>query len=157
MLVTLGGMVTLASCEKVARILSAILKARASADNAGIPIATKTVTRFLLFREISHVEVIRNDVNIRLMDGSEIVVRTPLSGFLPKLMGDGRFAQCHRSFVINLDAVASINDREVFLHCGRKAPVSKSYAEFGNLYFNRVFGKLGKQLPPALRSNNEKN
>jgi DNA-binding LytR/AlgR family response regulator len=125
----------------VAQVLAKIQKKRESADTAGIPIASKSLKRFLLFREISHVEVLRNDVHFRLLDGSEIAVRAPLSEFLPKLMEDRRFTQCHRSFVLNMDAVASINGMEVLMRCGRKVPVSKKYTEFANHYFNWAFGK----------------
>jgi len=119
-----------------------IHKAQKAADIGGIPVvAGRTITRFLLFREISHVEVKRNDVFFRLLDGSEITVYAPLSEFLPKLITDRRFVQCHRSFVINMDAVTSISGREVSLRCGRKAPVSKNYIGFIKQYSNWIFGK----------------
>jgi DNA-binding LytR/AlgR family response regulator len=129
------------AAERVASVLSAILKARASSDTAGIAITSKSLKRFLLFREISHVEVQQHDIHFRLLDGSEIVVYGTLSEFLPALMKDERFARCHRSFVLNKDAVASINGMEVLLHCGKKAPVSKNYTEFVKQYFDWVFGK----------------
>ena len=125
----------------VAQVLAKIQKKRESADTAGIYIGTRTIARFLYFREISHVEVIRNDVYFRLLDGSEIAVYAPLSEFLSELLEDGRFAQCHRSFVINMDAVVSISGRDVLLRCGRNAPVSRNYTGFVKQYSQWVFGR----------------
>jgi DNA-binding LytR/AlgR family response regulator len=126
--------------EKVAEILTKIQEAQKSADTAGITIHTRTMTRFLLFREISHIEVKLNYVYYRLLDGSEIELKATLSEFLPKIMEDKRFAQCHRSYVVNMNAVDSIQNREVFMECGRKAPISKNYMGFVKQYSDWVFG-----------------
>lgn len=129
------------NAQTVAKILSGIAEAQKSADTGGIPISTRTLTRFLFFREISHVEVKGHNVCFRLLDGGEIEVNAALSEFLPKLLEDRRFAQCHRSFVVNMDAVSQIHGREVFLRCGRKAPISKNFMEFDKIYLKRIFGK----------------
>ena len=126
--------------EKVAEILAKIQEAQKSADTAGVTIHTRVMTRFLLFREISHIEVKRNYVYFRLLDRSEIEVKASLIEFLPRLMEDKRFAQCHRSFVVNMNAVSIIQNREVFMACGRKAPISKNYMEFIKQYSDWVFG-----------------
>ena len=127
--------------EKVAEILADIREAHKSADTAGIIVVTRTLNRFLFFRDISHIEVKRNYVYFRLLDGSEIEVKAALTDFLPKLMEDKRFAQCHRSFVVNMNAISVIHNREVFMECGRKAPVSRNYTGFGRQYSEWVFGK----------------
>jgi len=95
----------------------------------------------LLFRDISHIEVIGHYVYFRLLDGSEIEVKAALTEFLPTLMEDKRFAQCHRSYIVNMNAVSVIHNREVFMECGMKAPISRSYMGFGRQYSEWVFGK----------------
>jgi len=127
--------------EDVARLLNEIKNKLIFEDTAGIKIETRNMTRFVYFHEISFVEVINKNVYFRLLDKSEIVIFTSLNEVLPLLTSDERFAQCHRSYVVNLDAVSQISGNEIFLQCGRKAPISKSFKEFGDLYFRRVMGK----------------
>jgi len=124
----------------VSKVLNDITEAQRARDTAGIPITTRNMTRFLCFYEISHVEVKEKTVYFRLVDGTEIAVYSRLNDFLPQLMADGRFAQCHRSYVVNMDYISYIQGREVFLRCGRKAPISKHYSEFDKQYLNWIFG-----------------
>ena len=128
------------NAAKIAQILREITEAQKSADTAGIPVTTRTLTRFLFFHEISYVEVMGKKVFFYLIDGGEIEINATFSELLPKFLADRRFAQCHRSFVINMDAVSYIQGREVFFRRGRKAPISKSYAEFDKQYIKWVFG-----------------
>jgi len=129
------------ACAKdVAKLLNEIKLSESEKDTAGIKIETRNMTRFVYFYEISFVEVINKNVYFRLLNGDDIVVFTSLSEVLPQLIEDGRFAQCHRSYVVNIDAVRQIKGKEVILRCGRKAPISRSYKEFSDLYFKRGMG-----------------
>jgi len=98
------------------------------------------MTRFIYFYEISFVEVINKNVYFRLLDGSDVVIFASLSDILPQLDADGRFAQCHRSYVVNIDAVTQIRGKEITLRCGRKVTISRSYKDFSDLYFKRGMG-----------------
>jgi len=126
--------------NKVKNILKNIDEARKSADTAGIQISTRNINRFLLFKEISFIEVIQNKVYFRLLDGNEIAVYFTLTEIMPQLKADGRFAQCHRSYVVNMDAILQICSSEIFLRCGRKAPISKNYKGFCDFYLKRAMG-----------------
>jgi len=130
------------NADDVVKILNEIKNGKDAQQKqrAGIKIETRNITRFVYFDEISFVEVINKNVYFHLLDGSEIVIFTSLSEILPQLIADGRFAQCHRSFVVNLDAITQIHGKEIIFKCGRKAPVSRSYNDFNNKYFLRVFG-----------------
>jgi len=110
-------------------------------QRAGIKIETRNMTRFVYFNQISFVEVINKNVYFRLMDRSEIVIFASLNDVLPQLMADRRFAQCHRSFVVNMDAIAQIQGKEILLRCGRKAPISRGFNDFNGQYFDRVFSE----------------
>ena len=129
------------NAEAVAALLNEIKIAAVVEDTAGIKIETRNMTRFVYFYEISFVEVINKNVYFRLLDGSEIVIFASLGEILPRLIEDGRFAQCHRSFVVNMDAVLQIHGKEVLMRCGRRAPISRSCKEFNDQYFMRVMEK----------------
>jgi len=128
------------NAQKVAKVLNDIAESKKSADTAGIPISTSKITEFLRFREISFIEVINNKVYFRLLDGREIVLYCTLNEVLPQLLADERFAQCHRSYVVNMDAITQIHGKEIIFKCGRKAPVSRSYKEFNDFYLRRGMG-----------------
>ena len=125
----------------VEKLLNEIKISESGKDTAGIKIETRNMTRFVFFNEISFVEVINKNVYFRLLNGDDIVVFASLNEILPQLTDDGRFAQCHRSFVVNLDAITQIHGKEIIFRCGRKAPISRSYKEFSDQYFARVFGE----------------
>jgi len=126
--------------EEVARLLNEIKSGAPDGDSAGIKIVTRKVTEFLYFKDISFVEVINKNVYFRLLDGGEIVIFASLGDVLPQLTADGRFAQCHRSFVVNLDAITQIHGKEIMLRCGRKVSISRSYKGFCDLYFKHGMG-----------------
>ena len=134
------------TAEDIAQLLNEI-KNGTTAENtmqtrqhAGIKVVTRNMARFVYFHEISFVEVINKNVYFRLLDGDEIVITSSLSEILPQLMADGRFAQCHRSYVVNMDVITNIHGKEIALPCGRKVPVSRNYKEFSNLYFKHGMG-----------------
>jgi DNA-binding LytR/AlgR family response regulator len=115
-------------------------KTSEAADTAGIPVKTKQITRFILFKDISHVEVIRHNVYFRLTDGDEVQIAGVFSKIIPKLLADERFAQCHRSFVVNMDAISAIQGNTAIMNNGKNVPISKNYSEFKKLYNSRLFG-----------------
>ena len=115
------------------------LKRQSQLKQGGIKVETRNMTRLITFNEISYVEVINKNVFFRLLDGSDIVIFASLSELMPQLIADGRFAQCHRSFVVNMDAIMQISGKEIFLQCGRKTFISRGYKEFSNQYLKHIF------------------
>jgi len=125
--------------QKVANILREIIDAKETADVAGIFIKTRIMVKFLHFREVSFIEVINNKVHFRLIDGNEIAIVSSLSAILPQIMEDKRFAQCHRSFVINMDDINKIEDNHVLMKSGKRLPISRTYADFCDNYIEYIF------------------
>ena len=125
---------------EVLRILQEIKNLSYTEDTAGIKLSARNMSKFLYFHEIAFIEVSGHTVYFRLLDGTELALNVAFNTILPQLLADGRFAQCHRSYVVNMDAVSQINGREIILRCGRKAPLSRSYKEFNGKYFMHIFG-----------------
>lgn len=126
--------------ETVTNILRKMEDEINSADSAGIPVVTRNMSRFLLFYEISYIEVMQHKIFFHLTDRSTVEANMSLGELLPKLMEDGRFARCHRSFVVNMNAVSYVQDRDIVLRCSGRVPISKSYLHFSKQYLNWVFG-----------------
>jgi len=120
--------------EKVKNVLQEITDIKKAKDVAGITLSTKTMVKFLYFRDITFIEVINNKVYFHLIDGSVIAVNSTLGALLPKIMEDRRFGQCHRSFVVNMNVAKIIQDNIVTMLSGEQIPISRKYAGFRNEY-----------------------
>lgn len=110
-------------------VLVQLINAREKGDSDGILIKVSKVSRLILFREISHIEVIKHYVYIRLIDGEEIEIYATLGEIAQRLLSDRRFAQCHRSFIVNMSDIAVIDEWEITMRSGKKIPNSKSYPD----------------------------
>jgi DNA-binding LytR/AlgR family response regulator len=134
--------------EEVAAVLRKLEDLKEKSDTAGIPVKTRNISKFILFRDISHVEVIKHNVHFRLADGEEIIVTCAFSEVTPGLLADGRFAQCHRSFVVNMDNISEIQNNTAVMNCGKSIPISKNYSGFKKLYEKRLFTAEDKVSEP---------
>lgn len=114
--------------ESVREVLDKIACARKAADLDGINIKTKGGVRSLLFREISFAEVINHKIYFRMTNGESVEMTATFAEISPLLLRDGRFAQCHSSYIVNLNNIASIIGKEVIMRGGAKLPLSRSYA-----------------------------
>ena len=133
------------NAKEVITILHKAEEANKTSDTAGLQVKTKQMTRFILHRDISHVEVCNQKLFIRLINGTEVEIWSSLSEISPKLLGENReghgsrFAQCHNSFVVNMDNISYIQDNTVILKSGKKITITKKYAGFKKLYEKRIF------------------
>jgi DNA-binding LytR/AlgR family response regulator len=121
-----------------AQIIAALLKkleqAKKQSDTEGLAVITRRISRFLHYHEISHIEVVQHKVFFRLNDGTELETNKSLNVLLPQILRDGRFAQCHRSYVVNLNDVAYIQNRDIVMRTGHTLPISKSFPDFKRQY-----------------------
>jgi DNA-binding LytR/AlgR family response regulator len=125
--------------EEVLNILYKLEDFKKSSDTAGLPVKTRNITKLILFRDISHVEVIKHNVHFSLINGEEIIVPGAFSEITPGLLADSRLAQCHRSFVVNMDSIAEVQNNTVIMNCGKSIPISKNYSDFKKQYEKRLF------------------
>ena len=87
----------------------------------------------ILVREIQYIEVIRHSAAIHLADG----VRRTRKGLqdLENEIGDRGFLRCHRSFLVNLDHVAAIDQGDFVMQNGDRGPISAQRAAEVKLAF----------------------
>jgi len=115
------------TCEKVNHIMGKLKKSQENADKAGLSVTTHGVARFIPFRDISHVEVMSHTVYIKQLDKSIIKIYAAFSKIEEQLLADGRFAKCHRSYIVNLDEITTMANNELTMKNGSKIPISRSY------------------------------
>jgi DNA-binding LytR/AlgR family response regulator len=115
--------------EKVRNVMGKLKKSQENADKAGLSVVTKEATRFVLFRDISHVEVIRHIIYIELLDKSIIKMYAAFSRIEKQFLEDNRFAKCHRSYIVNLNEIMTMGKKELTMKNGSKIPISRSYSQ----------------------------
>jgi DNA-binding LytR/AlgR family response regulator len=125
-------------------ILQRLEDTKRNSDSEGLLIKVSKVARFLQFRDISHAEVIKHYVYFRLTDGEEIEIYATLGEIAAQLLNDARFAQCHRSYIVNMSEIVSIDDREIVMRGGKKLPVSESYSDIKKTFTKWMIGGTAK-------------
>lgn len=123
--------------NSVREILDHLKQARLNSDTDGIMVKAKGAMRYLLFRDISYAEVINHKVYYRLTDGENVEVTATLQEIASQLLRDKRFAQCHNSYIVNLNDVSSIIGREVITRGGASLPLSRSYSDLKKDFLDR--------------------
>ena len=113
--------------EVVLKTLRKLEQSKKDGDTAGISVKTEGSIRFVLFRDISHIEVINHNIYFRLTDGTELVARATLAEVASKLLADRRFIQCHRSYIVNMDDISRVQGGDDFItHSGASVPISRN-------------------------------
>ena len=59
---------------------------------------------------------------------------------IAQIMVDKRFAQCHRSFIVNMNNISKIQGNNVLMYSGRQIPISRTYAGFSDKYIEHLIG-----------------
>lgn len=124
--------------EKVRDMLKRLTDAEKNADKKAIALKTAGAVRSVYYHDISYVEARLHHVVFRLVDGSEISVYAAFADTIQELLGDSRFARCHRSYVVNLDEVLSITGFELVTRGEARIPISKRYVGIKTRYFEHV-------------------
>lgn len=126
--------------ESVREALSRLVQAKNSADTGSIAVRMAGVARVIRFRDISHVEVIRHNVVFRMTDGSEVSVYAVFKEIARELLTDPRFIQCHRSFIVNMQDISMVSEKEIVTHASGRIPISKNNREAKNAFYKWKFG-----------------
>ena len=129
--------------EDLKRILDEIKADHEKTDRAGLSLKISGSARFVLFRDVEYVEVIKHYVTFHLSNGEIAEIRATFTEVARQLLCDKRFIQCHQSYIVNMDSIASMMSREVTMLSGARIPISKGYPETKLRYLNR--GLRGEQ------------
>lgn len=125
--------------ETVNAVLSKLERYQNRADMGSILVKAGSVVRSILYRDISHVEVIQHKVYFRLTDGGEVGVKATFAEISAELLKDPRFIRCHRSYIVNMRDIAEVSETEVVTHGGAHIPVPRNYRETKNIFFKWKF------------------
>lgn len=133
------------TAESVGKLLAKLDQDRNREDMAGILVKTAGIMKKILYRDISHVEVIKHKVVFGLTDGSNVEAYATFGEIEKRLANDARFARCHRSYIVNMDEIAEISERKISMRDGTKIPITRTYGDVKNRYYNWEFGERAEE------------
>jgi DNA-binding LytR/AlgR family response regulator len=123
--------------NEVARLLRELIDSLKAADTVGVLINSKKIPKFILHKDITYIEVIDHKLYYHLTNGDSIDENARISDIMTRLQ-DRRFAQCHRSFVVNMDEIYQMQGNKVVMNNGKNIPITRYYANFVNTYIGHV-------------------
>lgn len=98
------------------------------------------------FSRLEYVEVMNKTVSFHLTDGSVREVNGSLSDFEDEILSHSEFMKVHRSYLLNLRQVQSVNAKGTVTKMGHTVPVARSlYAAVKAAYLNLMV----QPQPPA--------
>lgn len=125
--------------ESVTNIMNALVGERKNVDKNGVFIKTLESSTFVLFKNISYIEADNHTTHICLLNNSSIRASIPFGEMEEKLLGDSRFFKCHRSYIINVNEVASITAREIVMNGGITIPISRGRSQIKDKMIKQAF------------------
>lgn len=126
--------------DSIRRILDKYDKKKKKEDSGKILLKTQSHTRYVKFHDISYVEVLNHNVIFYLTNGESLKIYATFSSIVSELLEDDRFVRCHRSFLVNMEYVAAISDKNITMNGGKEIPISKSYSDTRSHYLKWLFG-----------------
>ena len=130
--------------ESVLKIFDELEHAKNKKDTKSIIVKSGGHTKVILHCNISHVEVLNHRVYFRLTDGSEVISSVTFSEIASQLLLDPRFIQCHRSYIINMQAIEGISASEAIMFGGKRISVARTYKDTRTKFHKWKFGGSGQ-------------
>lgn len=97
----------------------------------------------LLAGDVRYAEVRDHNMVLHTRDGAEQVLRMTMEDLKPLLPQDGRFFECHRGIVVNLDRVGALERQVVTMENGDILPISRRRrARMEQAYAERSIARL---------------
>jgi two-component system LytT family response regulator len=78
---------------------------------------------------VEYIESLEDYIKIHLLNAKPVMTLMTLKGVLEKLPAE-QFKRIHRSYIVAVDKVKSVQNRKVQLQSGMELPVSDSYSDF---------------------------
>lgn len=95
------------------------------------PVKTKMGTVSVPYSKIEYIENYSRMLNIFLRDGGmvkSIFIRSSFDGEIREIAEDRSFLRVHKSFLINMNHIKKLEQRNILMESGRRIPVSKTRA-----------------------------
>ncbi len=126
--------------EDITKLLTQFESQRLGSQR-GITIQKKNLFRKIAFKDIMYLEVIGHYLYFHLADGETLKLYAALSEYLDELLSCEKIAQCHRSYLVNLDYVSSFSRTNVVMNDLTPISISRSFRSFQDKCVKHLFSK----------------
>ncbi|MEG0382504.1 MAG: LytTR family DNA-binding domain-containing protein [Christensenella sp.] len=114
------------SKERLFLLLDEIISESLSQANKYIILRRSTSLLRILFNKIRHIEVIQKRLYFTMNDDAVFDVAGTMGSVEKTLMADARFLKPHRSYIVNMDYIDTINSKEICMLDNAKIPIPKA-------------------------------
>lgn len=106
--------------------LDKLVGAYLSADDFVLTVKTKSGIRSIKYRDIFFLESEKHQIRLITANGEEIVFYGSMSDYQELLEKDIRFLRCHKGYIINMQHVTAIQDKEFVINNKHFVPIPKT-------------------------------
>ena len=93
---------------------------------------------------IMYLEAQNKHILFALRDGTTVKTTEPLHEWETKLNENLGYFRCHRSYIVNMQYIATYTHKEITMRSGCIIPISRScHKEFETAFFRTIFGSAG--------------
>lgn len=101
---------------------------------------SKTGITKIALSKLEYCEVINRKLVLRLNNGDECECNLRMNELEEKLKDFGMFLKPHRSFLVNMNHIQTLNTHSIIMECGMKIPVPREkYAQIKQIYMEYIF------------------
>ncbi len=136
-----------AKAETLFPILDRAFEDAAHPDDAHLTIKSKTGLTRIRFSRLEYVEVLSKTVGFHLTDGSVVETSGTLAAYETELLARPEFLKVHRSYLLNLNQVETLERGEAITRQNHHIPVSRSLHTQVKEAYLRFLLLLGQKKP----------
>lgn len=126
--------------EDLFLILKSLEKDSETAQQHNFVFKSKMGITKISLSKLEYCEVINRKIILHLNNGEECECSFRMNELEEKLKEFNKFLKPHRSFLINMDYIQTLNIHSIIMECGAKIPVPREkYAQIKQKYMEHVF------------------
>ncbi len=126
--------------EKLFILLDKVISETENQLGKSFLVKSKTGLTRIYFNRLEFAEVIGRTIVYHLTDGSFIEAGGTMQEFEKMLLSDPRYIKTHRSYIINMDHIDTISQREIIMQSHAAVPLAKtSYQAVKTAYITFAF------------------
>lgn len=113
-------------------------------DAVGFSVKQGKRVRKIPFAQFMYMEVRDHRLYFHLAGGEVLDVYATFAEYAPILLREARCGRCHKSLVVNMDFVESLDGKLISMQDGRQMPISRNFLDFRAAYLRWVFAREGE-------------
>lgn len=128
--------------DKMTAVLDQLIKSIDDEDRDYVVLNSKFGHYKVKHKDVVYLESFKRQVMIHLSNEETITLNGKLDS-VEELLCDDRFLRCHKSYLVNMDYIAKLENRQFVFHDGNVVPIPKeSLNTIKQKYFDYLYNKI---------------